>query len=135
MTLLSNEKERLKTFELWPKTFINKKDLASNGFFYLNITDIVQCYYCNIQLSNWQKYDIVLEEHKKYSSNCYIFSEEYRTKDTKNMDVCGTTDRGTRKKLTELPILITNKIKYFYHCISLVGLIFNLISILYILNK
>lgn len=134
MTLLSKEEERLKTFEFWPKNFINTKELASNGFFYLNIRDIVQCYYCNVQIHNWHKDDKVSEEHKKYSSNCYIFSDDYKTEHINSHDVCGFTDRGTMMSFSNVSVTPKN-IKYLYYFMTILGLTFNFISILYLLMK
>ncbi|KAK6177375.1 hypothetical protein SNE40_015488 [Patella caerulea] len=48
----------------------NKCALAKAGFYYKGPGDMVQCFYCGIQLKSWEKYDIPVGEHYKWSPHC-----------------------------------------------------------------
>lgn len=65
------ESNRLATFKNWPLSYINKEDLAREGFFYL-ITgrDTVKCHFCYGTLFDWQRYDNPRFEHLKYFPAC-----------------------------------------------------------------
>lgn len=67
---LSLESDRLKTFDNWPVSFINKNELASAGFYYTQVDDRVICYYCNVEVGSWEMGDDPAAEHLKHSPNC-----------------------------------------------------------------
>ena len=64
------EDERLHTFIDWPIKFIEPKNLAKNGFFYLREKDYVACIFCNGIIGNWEADDVPEDEHKKHYPNC-----------------------------------------------------------------
>lgn len=67
---LSLVSDRLKTFDSWPVPFISKQELAAAGFYYTQRNDRVLCYYCNIDVGNWEVGDDPFGEHIKHSPNC-----------------------------------------------------------------
>lgn len=67
---LRYEDERLHTFIDWPVKFIQPKDLASNGFYYLREKDHVACIFCRGVVGSWEEGDTPADEHKKHFSNC-----------------------------------------------------------------
>ncbi|KAK6177374.1 hypothetical protein SNE40_015487 [Patella caerulea] len=44
--------------------------LAKAGFYYQGPGDIVHCFCCHIELKNWERHDIPLGEHYKWSPDC-----------------------------------------------------------------
>lgn len=67
------ESERLRTFEKWPVPFINERELAAAGFYYINEngnSDLVKCPYCEIEVGRWVPGDVPFSEHKKHSPRC-----------------------------------------------------------------
>lgn len=67
---LYSESDRLLTFENWNVPFIDKKDLASAGFYYINRGDQVRCPFCHIGVGRWMVNDDPLSEHEKHSPHC-----------------------------------------------------------------
>ena len=64
------EKERLDTFVEWPITFINPKELAACGFYYLRESDHVACIFCHRNVGSWEIGDEPQTEHKKHFPEC-----------------------------------------------------------------
>ena len=64
------EKERLDTFVEWPITFINPKELAACGFYYLRESDHVACIFCRGIVGSWEIGDEPQTEHKKHFPEC-----------------------------------------------------------------
>ena len=64
------EKERLDTFVEWPIAFINPKELAACGFYYLRESDHVACIFCRVIVGSWEIGDTPQTEHKKHSPDC-----------------------------------------------------------------
>ena len=67
--IVKNYLERLSTFRHWTNTNANPKDLARAGFNYVD-NDCVRCKDCHLLLHMWEKEDVPIHEHKKYSPNC-----------------------------------------------------------------
>lgn len=61
--------DRLKTFGSWNKQ-LSAELLASAGFYYTGISDIVRCFRCNVEGQDWVEGDNPLEDHKTWSPNC-----------------------------------------------------------------
>ncbi|XP_014600570.1 PREDICTED: death-associated inhibitor of apoptosis 2-like isoform X1 [Polistes canadensis] len=61
---------RLQTFEDWPVNFIDPKDLAAAGFYYLHTEDKVKCFECKIEVYNWEEGDVPMRDHKRHSPIC-----------------------------------------------------------------
>ncbi|XP_063420312.1 baculoviral IAP repeat-containing protein 3-like [Mytilus trossulus] len=64
---------RRNTFTNWPTNmFVSPGKLCDNGFYYMGITDKVQCAFCGGILSGWTKDDDVHSEHSKHFSQCEL---------------------------------------------------------------
>jgi hypothetical protein len=63
--------DRLRSFKNWSKQLIpDKYTMAEAGFLYTGQSDIVQCFACNVRVSEWDKTDNVWKEHLKWSPDC-----------------------------------------------------------------
>ncbi|RWR99177.1 Baculoviral IAP repeat-containing protein 2-like protein, partial [Dinothrombium tinctorium] len=71
-SIMRDENERLYSFEIgnWNIDYINKKELANAGFFYLMNNDRVQCAFCRGVICEWEPGDNPIEEHKKHYPRC-----------------------------------------------------------------
>jgi len=67
-----DENERLKSLDIWTIPFIDKKSLAELGFYYLRDPDWVKCHFCQIELGQWNVFDVILQEHKRWSPSCHF---------------------------------------------------------------
>lgn len=67
---------RLQTYSSWPLEFITPEQLASAGFYYLNIADQVKCAFCGGIIGQWEINDQPLQEHRKFFPNCPIVRSE-----------------------------------------------------------
>ena len=62
---------RFKTFKLWPKCLQHLlQELCSAGFYYSNVGDIVKCYKCGGQISEWDLNDDPWQEHARFYPDC-----------------------------------------------------------------
>ena len=65
--------DRYGTFETWPLNHIVKPyDLAKAGFIYTGYSDKVECVDCKIRLKSFEKGDIPMLEHTRWSPKCSI---------------------------------------------------------------
>lgn len=69
-THLKLESQRLRTFDSWTNTCVNKIDLAKAGFFFTGIGDCVKCVFCSSILKQWEPHDIPFDEHRKHFPKC-----------------------------------------------------------------
>jgi len=71
------ESNRLYTFERWEVPFIDKNVLARFGFYYTGdpTPDTVTCYFCDINIGQWEDGDDILEHHKRFSPNCSLIKK------------------------------------------------------------
>lgn len=69
------EKFRFDSFEFFQSDFVNKNDLVKAGFFHIR-SDIVQCAFCGIALSEWEKDEIPIQEHRKHSPTCQFLNDD-----------------------------------------------------------
>jgi hypothetical protein len=69
-TNLYSELERRRTFVDWPVPFLPAASLASAGFYYLRIEDVVKCIFCGIEVGKWEPGDVPLKDHQKWSPTC-----------------------------------------------------------------
>ena len=67
---MKREADRRKTFEKWPLTFIDTNHLASAGFFFTKLSDVVCCAFCGVQLGDWEKCDNPFKDHQRWSPSC-----------------------------------------------------------------
>lgn len=79
---LNIEEQRLKTFERnWPLTFISARTLAKTGFYYIGPQDQVRCYFCKVEVSQWDAGDNEVTEHSRWSPHCPLL----KRRDTPNV--------------------------------------------------
>uniref|UniRef100_A0A182NXX1 Uncharacterized protein n=1 Tax=Anopheles dirus TaxID=7168 RepID=A0A182NXX1_9DIPT len=71
---LNIESDRLQTFTGWPVPYIRPADLARWGFYYTKRRDIVQCYFCTVELGDWRSHDVVEREHLQWSRYCPLLT-------------------------------------------------------------
>lgn len=62
--------ERLLSFKTWKLSSPTASDLSKSGFFYTNSLDTVTCFYCKLQLGQWNSTDVPQNEHLKFSPSC-----------------------------------------------------------------
>ena len=63
--------DRISTFATWPKSHpIPAQRYVKAGFYYSGKGDKVICPWCNLNLTEWETYDIPMEEHQKHSPYC-----------------------------------------------------------------
>ena len=74
--ILNYEKFRIESFNNWPKQYIDVRELARNGFYYLSYSDTTKCYFCDLEASNWRVEDDPKNEHKKWSPFCPLMNEK-----------------------------------------------------------
>ncbi|KAF8774241.1 Apoptosis inhibitor IAP like protein [Argiope bruennichi] len=69
--VMKYEVNRLNSFTgKWPLCFIKPKDLAHNGFFYLQSEDKVQCAFCNVIIDDWNVGDKPVKKHMMKNPKC-----------------------------------------------------------------
>ncbi|UVX94955.1 IAP repeat-containing protein [Callinectes sapidus nudivirus] len=69
---LYSEAVRFSTFFNWKVPFVNPKDLAETGLFYIKKEDFTQCIYCNTIIAFWEKGDVPKKEHAKHEHTCPV---------------------------------------------------------------
>lgn len=69
---LNKETDRLKTFANWNIPYINPKDLALFGFYYIGPYDMVKCHFCGVEIGHWEEGDNVLIDHRKWYPSCRL---------------------------------------------------------------
>uniref|UniRef100_A0A336KV49 CSON000011 protein n=1 Tax=Culicoides sonorensis TaxID=179676 RepID=A0A336KV49_CULSO len=70
ITGLHKEKQRRLTFSDWNCLSTDKLLLAQIGFYFIGSTDLVKCYFCNLEIGMWQPDDDPVKEHLRWSPNC-----------------------------------------------------------------
>lgn len=84
---LNREDHRRRTFdENWPHAFISINLLAKSGFYYIGPLDQVKCYFCGLEVNNWEMGDNEIFEHKRWSPNCPLLSQ----RNTSNVPIDST---------------------------------------------
>lgn len=82
-TDLNVEANRLKTFDSWHISFIDKHQLALLGFYYYGPGDMVKCHFCGVEIGMWEHGDDVLTDHMRWSPYCPLI----RRNGTKNVPI------------------------------------------------
>ncbi|KAM7357814.1 death-associated inhibitor of apoptosis 1 isoform 1-T5 [Cochliomyia hominivorax] len=88
--IFHREDERLKTFDCWPLDWLDKKQLAMSGMFYMGEDDKTKCYFCEVEIGRWEREDQPVPEHLRWSPNCPLL----RRRTTNNVPInCEALDR------------------------------------------
>ncbi|XP_063404942.1 baculoviral IAP repeat-containing protein 7-A-like [Mytilus trossulus] len=83
--LRNSETRRRTTFDTWPRdASIGCNDLIKDGFYYLGVSDKVQCAYCGGVLSGWESGDSVHDQHKRHFGNCEKVRDDIVSSDDEN---------------------------------------------------
>lgn len=64
------ERERLKSFENWPVSFLSPRDMAAAGFYFLKREDVVRCAFCGVEVGCWVEGDDPMQDHERWSPSC-----------------------------------------------------------------
>lgn len=64
------EENRVHSFAGWSVTFLDLRTLAAAGFYYTGKSDIVKCFECGIEISQWMEGDKPMTEHQRFSAFC-----------------------------------------------------------------
>jgi Inhibitor of Apoptosis domain len=67
---MKDANNRLKTFEGRPEEYIDPRRLASAGFYYGKVDDIIKCPFCKREMREGDMMYTPLEEHKTLSPDC-----------------------------------------------------------------
>jgi len=86
---MKSETDRRQTFEKWPVAFIGKNQLASAGFYYPNLSDIVCCAFCEAQVGHWEG-DNPFDDHQRCRPYCGFLKGLF----VRNIPI-GSTDQPT----------------------------------------
>lgn len=62
------EERRLDTFAEWPVPFMSREDMASDGFIYTGLGDIVRCIFCDVCIGEFIEGDCIFADHIRLSS-------------------------------------------------------------------
>lgn len=88
--IFHREDERLKTFDSWPLEWLDKKQLAMTGMFYMGDGDKTKCYFCEVEIGRWEREDQPVPEHLRWSPNCPLL----RRRTTNNVPMnCESLER------------------------------------------
>lgn len=99
--MLLKESVRLHTFEAfhWPNDEICVKKLAQAGLYYTLESDQAACVFCDILIHKWEKDDVPIVEHYKFSPRCRFLVNSKRS--LNEPDVLGV--KSLEQILTTLP--------------------------------
>ena len=61
--------------QYWTGGIISTEDLNANqlvaaGFYFTNLSDVVRCFFCGVQVCHWSEGDDALKEHQCWSPCC-----------------------------------------------------------------
>jgi hypothetical protein len=45
---MKKEADRLRTYDRWPVSFMNKNDMAAAGLYFMGSEDMVRCPFCGV---------------------------------------------------------------------------------------
>ena len=69
-TKMNYEKYRIESFKNWPISWISVLEMAANGFYFKDISDVVECNFCHTKLHCWEAEDIPTEQHERWAPFC-----------------------------------------------------------------
>jgi len=67
---LKSEADRRKTIVKWPVAFIDINYLATAGFYYTKLIDVVYCAFCGAKIGHWEEGDDPFNAHQRRSPSC-----------------------------------------------------------------
>jgi E3 ubiquitin-protein ligase XIAP len=70
---MKKEADRLRTYDSWPVSFMDKNYMAAAGFYFVGSEDRVRCPFCGVQVGCWAPGDDPFSERKRWSQSCGFF--------------------------------------------------------------
>lgn len=67
---MKKEADRLRTYEKWPVSFMDKNDMSAAGFYFTDREDVVRCAFCGVEVGRWEQGDDPLRDHQRWSPSC-----------------------------------------------------------------
>jgi hypothetical protein len=64
------EELRLKSYDDWPVTFMDPKQMAEAGLYYTCNDDMARCPFCKVVMGGWEPGDDPLDRHKRLRPSC-----------------------------------------------------------------
>lgn len=64
------EQRRLDSFVNWPVRFITPRAMATAGFYYTGIEDLVKCFECQLGVRRWVEGDDPQSDHNRWRPSC-----------------------------------------------------------------
>jgi len=61
---LKNEVDIRKIYEAWRVHFMDSNQLAAAGFYLINLSNMVRCVFCGVEMGYWTDGDDALKEHR-----------------------------------------------------------------------
>jgi hypothetical protein len=61
---------RLKSFDDWPATFMDPKQMAGAGFYFICHDDMVRCPFRKVVIGGWRSGDDPFERHTQLNPSC-----------------------------------------------------------------
>lgn len=74
---MNYEKFRVESFRHWPVPYVNVRELAKSGFYYIGFDDIVECCFCGIRIRAWEAEDTPESEHQRWSPYCPFLENKF----------------------------------------------------------
>jgi hypothetical protein len=68
--MMKKHAARLKTYESWPLSFMDKNEMAAAGFYFTGFGDMVRCPFCKVLMGYWKSGDNPFFDHKRRSPDC-----------------------------------------------------------------
>jgi hypothetical protein len=76
---MKNYAARLKTYEGWSLTFMDKDEVAAVGFYFTGYGDMLRCPFCKVLVGYWKSGDNTFDSHKYVSRDCDFINGEIQT--------------------------------------------------------
>jgi hypothetical protein len=70
---------RLKSYEDWSLTFMNKDEMAAAGFYFTGYGDMLRCPFCKILVGYWKAGYNAFVSHNDVSRDFYFINGEIHT--------------------------------------------------------
>lgn len=77
---MADLKKRLETYRYWPVISQSIQQLAECGFFYIDIEDHVECFFCGGRVGDWEPFDNPWKVHSKLYPRCGFVNLEKKHK-------------------------------------------------------
>ncbi|XP_033098546.1 baculoviral IAP repeat-containing protein 7-like [Anneissia japonica] len=103
---LKSEYRRLLTFQDWPRSNpMQPRALAKAGFYYTQTRDVVKCFACNGEISNWKVIDVPMTQHTMLFPECpFVQGEDVGNEKLTTTDVMNAQHAVVyREPSTKLP--------------------------------